>query len=71
MKEENELDKVIIEKIREMFEVIEGAASDSTYLMSEIGNIAKEDFINKINTRVSRIENEIKEIKRTMNNNVK
>ena len=65
------MDKVIIEKIREMFEVIEGAASDSTYLMSEIGNIAKEDFINKINTRVSRIENEIKEIKRTMNNNVK
>lgn len=71
MKEENELDKVIIEKIREMFEVIEGTASNSTYLMSEIENITKEDFINKINTRVSRIENEIKEIKRTMNNNVK
>lgn len=55
MKEGNELDKVVIGKIREVFEVIEETASNSTYMISDIENIAKEDFINKINIRVRRI----------------
>lgn len=64
-------DKMIIEKIMEMFEVIEETASNSSYIISDIDNINKEDFINKIYTRAGRIEREIKEIKRLMYDNVK